>query len=97
MKVRWTKDGLEDRLVVWDYLVERNPVAAATLDDVFNEAADRLGDHPLMGVPGKIAGTRELVPHEHYRLTYEIDAEKDTVWILALIHTARLWPPVTED
>lgn len=97
MKIRWTKEGLEDRIVIWDYLAERNPVAAVTLDELFNEAAARLADHPLMGVPGKVAGTRELIPHEHYRLTYEIDTEKDTVWILSLIHTARRWPPVTED
>jgi plasmid stabilization system protein ParE len=35
-------------------------------------------------------GTRELIPHESYRLVYEV--EGDTVWILALVHTARMWP-----
>ena len=40
------------------------------------------------------AGTRELVAHESYRLVYEIDGS--TVWVLALVHTARRWPPVTE-
>ena len=44
-----------------------------------------------MGRPGQIPGTRELIPHESYRLVYEVQA--DTVWILALAHTARLWPP----
>lgn len=39
----------------------------------------------------QIAGTRELIPHESYRLVYEVQA--DAVWILALVHTARLWPP----
>ena len=37
------------------------------------------------------AGTRELIPHESYRLVYEI--EGTTVWVLALVHTARQWPP----
>ena len=46
---------------------------------------------PLMGRPGKIPGTRELIPHESSRGIYEVKA--DTVWILALVHTARLWPP----
>ena len=36
--------------------------------------------------------TLELIPHEHYRLVYEI--ESDTAWILALVHTSRQWPPV---
>jgi plasmid stabilization system protein ParE len=29
--------------------------------------------------------------HESYRLVYAVQA--DTVWSLALVHTARLWPP----
>ena len=33
----------------------------------------------------------ELISHEHYRLVYKIDG--DTVWILALVHTSRQWPP----
>ncbi len=37
---------------------------------------------------------RELIPHESYRLVYEID--DDAVWMLALIHTARQWPPMQE-
>ena len=45
-----------------------------------------------MGGTGKISGTRELIPHESYRLVYEIDG--GTVWVLALVHTARQWPSV---
>lgn len=62
------------------------------MDALFSDAAARLGDHPELGKPGKISGTLELIPHESYRLVYEI--ERDTVWILALVHTARRWPPV---
>jgi plasmid stabilization system protein ParE len=43
-----------------------------------------------MGRTGLVPGTRELIPHESYRLVYEV--EGDTVWILALVHTARMWP-----
>ena len=45
----------------------------------------------MMGRSGVIAGTRELIPHESYRLVYQIDG--DIVWVLALVHTARQWPP----
>ena len=54
------------------------------------DAAARLADHPKMGAAGKIPGTRELIPHESYRLVYEIDASR--VWELALLHTSRQWP-----
>jgi toxin ParE1/3/4 len=33
-----------------------------------------------------------LVVHASYRMVYEISNE--SVWILALIHTSRLWPLV---
>lgn len=61
------------------------------MDELFEAAVGRLATHPLMGWPGRIPGTREVIPHESYRLVYEVQA--DTVWILALVHTARLWPP----
>lgn len=56
-------------------------------------AAARLANFPLLGKPGQIAGTRELITHENYRLIYEVVEADDTVWVLALIHTARQWPP----
>lgn len=76
---------------MWDYIVADNPSAAARMDELFSDAAKRLGDHPKLGRAGKIQGTRELIAHENYRLVYEISA--DTVWMLALVHTSRQWPP----
>ena len=49
---------------------------------------------PISADRGTISGTHELIPHESYRLVYEI--EQETVWILALVHTAKQWPPVRE-
>jgi hypothetical protein len=46
----------------------------------------------MLGHKGRIAGTREILPHPSYRLVYAIDDE--TLWILTLVHTARLWPPL---
>lgn len=72
----------------------KNLVAAVALDERFSEAVECLAEHPLMGINGQLAGTRELVPHEHYRLIYELDEERDLVWIVTLIHTARCWPQI---
>lgn len=66
--------------------------AAIRMDEVFSDAADRLATSPRIGAIGRVAGTRELIPHESYRLVYEISGED--VWILAIVHTARRWPPV---
>jgi len=92
MRVVWTPEALQDRYDIWDYIAADNPLAAAGVDALFSEAAARLAEHPKLGRPGKIAGTRELIPHENYRLVYEVTGE--TVWLLTLIHTSRQWPAV---
>lgn len=97
MKVFWAQEALNSRVAIWDYLSERNPLAASEMDERFSESAALLAEQPLMGVPGKIAETRELVPHEHYRLVYELDEEAGIIWIVTLIHTARNWPPVLPE
>jgi toxin ParE1/3/4 len=64
------------------------------MEGLFRNLAATLATHPKMGKPGKISGTRELIAHESYRLVYEIDGEK--VWVLALVHTSRQWPPLRD-
>jgi len=93
VRVIWTPEAEQDRTDVWDYIAADNPHAAARMDELFSDAAARLAEHPELGTPGKIPGTRELIPHESYRLVYEIERET-TVWVLALVHTAMQWPPV---
>lgn len=92
MIVRWTPEAEQDRLEIVEYIAGDNPRAAADMDTLFADAAARLERFPQMARAGKIAGTRELIPHESYRLVYQIEGE--TVWILALVHTARQWPPL---
>jgi addiction module RelE/StbE family toxin len=92
VRVIWTPEAEQDRADVWDYIAADNPHAAARIDELFSDVAARLAEHPSLGKPGKISGTRELIPHESYCMVYEI--EQETVWVLALVHTARLWPPV---
>lgn len=94
MRVIWTSQAQQDRADIWDDIAADNPRAAVRMDEPFSDAAAHLAEHPALGRPRKIAGTRELIPHEGYRLIYEIDGE--TLWILALVHTARQWPPVRE-
>lgn len=92
MNVRWTPEAEQDRHAIWDFIAAENPQAAARLDSLFAAAAKSLQSLPERGRPGLIAATRELFPHDSYRLVYEIDAE--TVWILAIVHAARSWPPL---
>lgn len=91
MKVLWASAAEQDRADIIDYISQDNPLAAIRMDELFADAAGRLAEYPHLGKTGLIPGTRELVPHESYRLVYEVQA--NTVWILALVHTARMWPP----
>ena len=93
MRVVWAWSAEQDRADIIDFIAKDNPLAAIRMDERFGAAVTRLAEHPFMGRPGQIPGTRELIPHESYRLVYEV--HPDTVWILALVHTARLWPPAS--
>lgn len=90
MKVIWTPEAQQDREDIWNFIVSDNPQAAIRMDKLFSNTVARLTEHPALGQPGKISGTRELIPHDSYRIVYEI--RQETVWILALVHTARQWP-----
>lgn len=90
MRVIWASAAEQDRADIIDYISQDNPLAAIRMDELFAETAGRLAKHPHLGKAGLISGTRELIPHESYRLVYEV--QDNTVWILALMHTARMWP-----
>lgn len=79
---------------IWDYITSDNSQAAVRMDELFSDAAARLVKYLKVGRLGNIPGTHELIPHEGYRLVDEI--EEEIVWILALVHTAKQWPPLQE-
>ena len=56
--------------------------------------AERLVDHPDLGRPGRVSGTRELVAHHNDILIYDVVG--DRVRVLRVLHTARQWPPLGE-
>ena len=68
--------------------------AALAMDELFEEKASRLIDHPNLGRKGRIEDTRELVVHHHYILIYDVTG--DRVRVLRVLHTARQWPPHKE-
>jgi addiction module RelE/StbE family toxin len=90
--VRWTPEAVKDRTAIWDYIAAENPGAAIRVDEAISKAAARLAAYPKLGKPGMISGTRELpLAQATYRLVYEI--VPDAIWILAVVHNSRLWPP----
>jgi len=95
MKIIWTSQAEDQRSDIYDYIAADSPRAAARMDILFDNAADRLAIFPERGKPGALPGTRELFPHD-YRLIYKVDQAANTIWILALVHGAQQWPPPPE-
>lgn len=87
MRLVWTRPASADRREIREYIAQDNPAAALALDELFSEKASHLIDHPGLGRPGRVAGTRELVVHRNYVLIY--DTTDDRVRILRVLHAAR--------
>ena len=89
----WTPEATQDRGEIYDYIETDNPAAALALDELFAEKAGHLIDHPGLGRPGRITGTRELVVHRNYIFVYDLIG--GMVRILRVLHAARQWPQQT--
>lgn len=91
MTLVWTARAVGDLVAIADYVSEHHPTAAIALRDRLRSATERLIDFPMVGRPGRVAETRELiVPGTHYIVPYRVRG--DRVEILAIFHAARDWP-----
>ena len=87
MRLVWTRLANTDRQKIREYIAQDNPAAALALDELFSEKTKRLVDHPNLGRPGRVAGTRELVAHQNYILIY--NTVGDQVRLLRILHASR--------
>lgn len=92
MKVVWLPSSRQDLAEIILYIAEDNPRAAIELDEDILAAAERLNRFPLLGKPGRVEGTRELVVRNNYILVYA--TQEDEACILAVLHASQQWPPL---
>jgi toxin ParE1/3/4 len=91
LKIRWTRPALADLEAIGDFVARDNKSAALRLVTHIAASVGPLRDHPHLGRPGRITGTRELVvPDTPYIVPYRVRG--DEVEILAVFHGARRWP-----
>ncbi len=91
MQVKWLRRALENLDDEAAYIAKDSPLVAAEFAVHMQVSAAMLADHPNMGRPGRISGTRELVVTRFsYILPYRVRG--GTVEILRVFHTARQWP-----
>lgn len=83
--------ALSDLDELMGYIAEDNPAAAFPVAAKIWNTSRMLSDHPAMGRPGRVLGTREMVvPGTAYVIPYRVVANE--VQILRVLHGARKWP-----
>jgi addiction module RelE/StbE family toxin len=84
-----------DLEAIGDFIGRDNPFAAELIVVRLVASVDALRDHPSLGRPGRLTGTRELVVSgTPYVVPYRVLG--DDVQILAVFHGARRWPRAFE-
>ncbi len=91
MRLKWTRAASRDLDLIEEYIGRDN--AAAAIDTVLQiiRSVELLGDHPGLGRPGRVEGTRELVISELPYLVPYVH-QGDTVTVLRVVHGAMKWP-----
>jgi toxin ParE1/3/4 len=93
-RIVWTPAALRDVQLIFGYIAERNPSAAAIIRDRLHDAVASLGVLPT-GRPGRVTSTYEkVVTGLPYIVAYSLDIDADgapTLSVLRLIHGARDW------
>jgi addiction module RelE/StbE family toxin len=90
VRLEWTVESGLDLREIKEYIAQDDPHSAARVVRDIRRAVAVLADNPLLGRPGEIAGTRELVVGRlPYLVIYRIGQKN--LRILAVVHTARLW------
>jgi len=73
------------------HIARDRPGAAAQVAATILGTVELLADHPGLGRPGRLPGTRELVvPGTPYLIPYRVRG--DRLEILAVFHGRRRWP-----
>jgi toxin ParE1/3/4 len=91
LKIRWVRLALDDLQKIDTFISKDNPTAAKKVLTLIWENTRRLKEHPQIGRPGRVAGTRELViSNTPFIVPYRVIS--DEIQILRIIHGARNWP-----
>ena len=94
MIVVWLPRAIKDRDAQIDYIAQDNPRAAVSQGDRIHEQVDQLLDHPEMGRPGRVEGTRELViSSTPFIVVYRYKPGAKRIEVIRLLHGAQQWPP----
>lgn len=91
MRIAWSRRAAAHLVAIRDYIEEDNPEAAERVARRIRDAVGRLAHQPLIGRPGRVRGTRELViTGTPYIAPYRI--KRGVVEMIAVFHGRQKWP-----
>jgi toxin ParE1/3/4 len=91
VRVRWLRKATANLDAEAEYIARDSLAAADRVVARISRAVEGLRQHPSMGRPGRVPGTRELViPGTPYVVPYRV--RHDAVEILRIFHASRKWP-----
>ncbi|HEY9641221.1 MAG TPA: type II toxin-antitoxin system RelE/ParE family toxin [Coleofasciculaceae cyanobacterium] len=89
--VKWLRQALKNLEQAYDYIAETDEDAAIALILKIQAATDQLSEFPMMGRPGRVDRTRELViANTPYVVIYRV--KESAVEILRVLHSSRKYP-----
>ena len=91
MQIRWLRAARKNLNAATSYLAKDNPEAAQKMYAHIRRSVDALKEHPEMGRPGRIFGTRELVITGYpFIVPYRI--RENEVQVIRVFHTSQRLP-----
>ena len=92
MNIIWSPEAIGDLVSLRAYIAEDDPAAArGVVLHIIHNVEQLLPNHPQMGRPSRVPGTRELViPKTPFVVPYRL--QRNVIQILRVYHGARRWP-----
>jgi toxin ParE1/3/4 len=91
MKIVWSRRAIRNLEALRDYIEQSSEQNAAAVAKRILHAVDLLENHPAIGRPGRVMGTRELViPDTPYIVVYRV--KRDRLELIAVLHGHQRWP-----
>jgi toxin ParE1/3/4 len=90
MPIKWTARASNNLDKILAHIAQDKPLAAKKFLSETLSKVQTLSTFPLLGRPGLVADTRELVIHENYIVYYRVREEQ--VQVLRVLHVKRKYP-----
>ena len=89
--IAWLPVASTQRFEQLDYIAQDNPLAAMSQDEEIEHQVDMLMQHPQMGRPGRLRGTRELViSRTPFIAIYRVKGRR--IEVIRMLHSSQQWP-----